>query len=224
MVRSARRTYHGSVPVFPMRPVWPTQVNNIASEEMTMIDRLSTELDKRANGKSILAASLLYLLIVIGILPKAEALLKSESGGFGPIDLKFGYTPEEAYRMVEAYGERGRKRYAIIELTVDLLYPLVYATLLALVMTYGLRRSLRPDHPLQKAHVLPYGVVLADYAENVGIVTMLLRYPARHESVAWLTSIFTVIKWLGFGTSLIVALAGLTMTAITKVRSGNAPK
>lgn len=185
-----------------------------------MIERLSAELNKRANGRSIFAVGVVYLLIAIGVLPRLEALLKTDAGGFRPIDLKFAYTPDDAYRMIEGYGERGRKRYALIELTVDLLYPIVYATLLGLVMTYGFRRSLRPDHPLQRAHVLPYGVLLADYAENAGIVTMLLRYPARHESIAWLTCFFTITKWLGFGTTLILTLVGLMMAGITRMRTG----
>jgi hypothetical protein len=184
-----------------------------------MTDKLSAELNTRANAKTISLFIALYALIAAGILPRAEKRIKADSGGVGPIDLRFSYTPEEVYEMIAAYGEQGRRFYAVIELTMDLIYPFVYATLLALLITSSFRRLLPRDHALQRAHVLPYGVMLADYLENVGVVTMLIRYPARYPLLARITSVFTSTKWIGFVLAAATALVGLIAVAIKQVRA-----
>ncbi len=174
-----------------------------------MLERVRNALEERANGKTIGAVAIAFLLFAAGILPRIQAAMKAESGGVGPIDLRLRYTPDEAYRMIEAYGEHGRRRYALVESTVDVAYPLTYATLIALVFTYGSRRAYRHDHPLNKASLVPYGVMLVDYVENVGIVTMLLRYPARYPMLARLTSVVTLLKWISFGVSMALTVVTL---------------
>lgn len=182
-----------------------------------MLERLSTRLDNGANGKGILSVVLLYLLFAAGILPRVEKSMKAGSGGTGPIDLRFSYTPDEAYRMIESYGEQGRRSYALVEVTLDVLYPMTYATLFGLLLTFAYRHAVRPDHPLQQARLLPFGVMLVDYCENAGVVTMLLRYPRRYRALAWLTCGFTIAKWLGFGVILGLTLGGLTAAGVAKM-------
>jgi hypothetical protein len=184
-----------------------------------MLDRLTTNLDKHANGKGILSFAFLYLLFAAGILPRVEKAMKAGSGGTGPIDLRFAYSPDEAYRMVESYGEDGRRRYALVEVTLDVLYPMTYATLLGLLLTFAYHRVVQPDHPLRKARLLPYAVMLVDYGENAGIVTMLLRYPARYRALAWLTCGFTITKWIGFGITFGLTVGGLIAVAVGKIKS-----
>ncbi|HYN89080.1 MAG TPA: hypothetical protein VER55_11140 [Ardenticatenaceae bacterium] len=175
-----------------------------------------------ATGKAIAFFAGLYAFLVAAILPRAEQRLKAASGGTGPIDLRFTYTPDEAYSMVETYGEEGRRFYAMLEVTMDVVYPFTYASLFSLLIAAGFRRGLRPDHPLQRAHRVPYAVMLVDFAENVGIVTMLLRYPTRHPRVARLTALFTLAKWLGFGVTVLLTLTSLGLTAARLLTSRTA--
>lgn len=182
-----------------------------------MLERLSTNLDKGANGKGIGAVALLYLVFAAGILPRVQKSMEAGSGGTGPIDLRFTYTPEEAYRMIESYGDKGRRSYALVESTLDVAYPMTYATLFALLLTLAYRHAVGPDHPLQRVRLLPYAVMLVDYGENVGIITMLLRYPTRYRLLAWLTCGFTIAKWLGFGVTLLLTLGGLVAAGFVKL-------
>ena len=56
------------------------------------------------------------------------------SGGVGPIDLQFFYTPDKVYSMVSAYGESGRASYRLFELTGDIIYPIIYTLFLACLL------------------------------------------------------------------------------------------
>ncbi len=43
-----------------------------------------------------------------------------------PLDLMFFYTPAKAFEMMDKYGEAGRAVYLKIELTADIIYPIIY--------------------------------------------------------------------------------------------------
>jgi uncharacterized membrane protein YozB (DUF420 family) len=49
--------------------------------------------------------------------------------------------------------------------------------------------------------------------ENLGIVTLLSTFPAQLTAVAWLTTIFTMVKWIFAGASVLLIVIGLVMAA-----------
>ena len=157
-----------------------------------MLTRISDTLRKYANGWLILIFFLGEILFNAGILPRQQAKIEAGSGGVGPIDLQFFYTPDKVYSMVSAYGEAGRASYRIFELTGDIIYPIVYTLFFSLFTTW-----------------------LFDLLENLGIVSMLSIYPSTPAWLAWVSSIFTVIKWLFAGASIILLLIGI-VAAIVK--------
>ena len=77
-----------------------------------------------------------YVLFNVGVLPVAAARIDAEGRQVGPLDLRFGYSPATAYAALSAYGAAGREAYLRIELTVDVVYPVVYALLLNLSALY----------------------------------------------------------------------------------------
>jgi hypothetical protein len=168
-------------------------------------------LKKYTKGWLILALLALEVLFNAIILPNAQAILETASGGTGPIDLQFFYTPEKAYTMVAAYGDAGRATYRTIELTIDILYPIVYTLFFSLLITWLFQRGFAADSKLQRLNVVPFGALLFDLLENTSIVAMLSLYPSTPTILAWLATIFTMLKWGFAGASILLVVAGLVM-------------
>jgi hypothetical protein len=76
------------------------------------------------------------------------------------------------------------------------------------------------------AAAAPVAAAAADYCENVGIITLLLTYPARLDTVALFTSTMYIIK-SAFSTlsfiALFAALAGWVLVVL-KGRRARSPR
>jgi hypothetical protein len=163
-----------------------------------------------AHARPLAILTLFYVLFPAVILPAAEAQLKAYSGGFGPIDLLFGYTPAQVFEMVAAYGEEGRAFYRTLELTLDVIYPIAYTMFFSALLTAVLPRAFPHRPAAHHLALLPLPAFLIDMAENIGIVTMLSQYPTQSETVAQISSLLTTAKWLWFGAIILTLLIGLT--------------
>src|SRR6266536_2801210 len=95
--------------------------------EPALNDGVISRLSRLATRRTVLILLALDLLLNVVVLPVAEARIKSGSGGVGPLDLLPGYSAAQAYSAMTAYHEDGRAFYLLIELTVDLVYPVIYS-------------------------------------------------------------------------------------------------
>ena len=178
-----------------------------------MLSRHSRTLHKFARGWLIFVLFLLQVMFMIFIMPLSASLMRFDSGGPGPIDLLFFYTPAKAYSMVEAYGQYGRIFYRNTELTLDLIYPIIYTLLFGLLLSWLFRRGFSSQSPIQRWNVLPLGGWLFDLLENLGIVGMLSLYPAQPSALGWATALFTLVKWLFAGANLLLVSYAFIMAA-----------
>lgn len=183
-----------------------------------MLLRLSHTLQRYAQGRLILALFALDLLFVAFILPRTQARLEAASGGVGPIDLQFFYTPAKVYTMIGAYGEETRAFYRTFELTGDIIYPILYTLFFSLLLTWLLRRGFAVQSRWQRLNVLPFGAWLFDLLENGCIVALLTLYPATPAPLAWLATSLTMVKWSFAGATLLLMLIGLGMALRQRVR------
>ncbi len=187
-----------------------------------MLNSLLDRLDRWATRRNILLLLAVFVLINAGLLPVLGARIQALSGGVGPLDLRGAYTPTQAYAALTAYGDEGRQLYLLIELTVDLIYPLVYGLFFALTITYCLRPVLSKNHTLQRAALLPLVGMLADYGENAGLALLLLNYPNRLDGLAAFTSTVTTIKWIFAISAMVATVAALIALVVQRVRSRGA--
>jgi hypothetical protein len=105
-----------------------------------------------------------------------------------PLDLKFSYTGQEAYALIEGYGEVGRNQYLTALIYLDFAYPIIYSLLFSLIL-FRLFQSYRLAQ-------LPFLVLLADYLENLGTILMLSQYPEKFFMVGNVSGMFTTLKWI----------------------------
>ena len=174
-----------------------------------MLKRLMDAHSKLANGKIILLLLFLFLLANLVIIPAIYPK-------FQTLDTLSSYTPAKAYELISSYGEQGRQFYAVIETTLDVLYPLVTALLFSLMILYTFKRAFPGNNRIWYLSLLSYAVLLADYLENICVVIMLLSYPREIIAVARISNFFTIAKFVLTPLQLlfIVGLVGWLIRAI----------
>jgi len=183
-----------------------------------MLTDLSNALRKYASGWLVLIFLAGEIFFNAVILPGQQAKMQSGSGGVSPIDLQFFYTPEKVYGMVASYNPEVRVAYRFFELTGDLIYPIVYTLFFALAISWLFQRGFPSDSVMHKYNVVPFGAWLFDLFENLCIVAMLSVYPSTPATLAWISTIFTMVKWLFVIPTALLLLYGLIRAAMNKFK------
>lgn len=153
-----------------------------------------------SKGKYVLMLLGLFLLFNLFVLPLTFKVTETKK----PLDLQFTYTVDEAYQSIGSYSEQEREIYLIGELTADLIYPLIYTSFLMIVLF-----MLYKNYSIAK---LPLLILLFDFIENMGIVTLLSYYPSQISLLALLTSIATTVKWC-----FVIVCISLILTALLRL-------
>ena len=93
-----------------------------------------------------------------------------------------------------------------MELTTDVMYPVVYSLLFAVILTMLFRHR-----AIRWAALLPLVALVFDYLENATIVTLLTSYPTQSATVAVLCEVFKLVKWLSVGVMAGLVVYGLAL-------------
>jgi hypothetical protein len=116
-------------------------------------------------------------------------------GGAAILDLQIGYTPDDAYALLEALGPGGRQSYAMMLGTGDMLFPISYSLLFAAIAAWLLIRVAPPDHWAQKLSLIALIGGMSDIAENQSILALILAFPRRLDEAAWFSSLIKITKF-----------------------------
>ena len=149
-----------------------------------------------------LVATAVFLFLVFPNLPINGEML----------DMKPGYSYDEAMAAMEEYGPDGRTTYAWGSMVLDTLFPLVYVTFFA-----GLIYRFRLTEGTWWLAFVPVAAGVWDLGENVQITAMLVGYPDVGPGQVASASAFTAVKGyigpvyqiLGIGLLLVAAVRRL---------------
>ncbi len=184
-----------------------------------MLNTISQKFHAWAKGWLVLVLLVADGLMMGYIMPLAGGILAFVANNHvTPLDLMFFYSPAQAFEMLEKYTAAGRSLYMKIELTADIIYPIIYTLFYGLLLSWLFQRGFKPDSPMQKYNVIPVGAWFFDLLENVGIVSLLVLYPAQPAALAWITMLFGLIKWTFAIGSILLALFGLVKAALNGFR------
>ena len=184
-----------------------------------MLNNISEKFHSWATGWRVIILMIADGLMAGYIMPAAGAIMAlAANNSVLPLDLMFFYTPEKAFEMIEKYGQEGRAIYMRVELTADLIYPIIYTLFFGLLISWLFQRGFKPESPMQKWNVMPVGAWVFDLLENIGIVSMLSMYPAQPATLAWLTMILGSMKWAFAFISIGLILIGLVRALMNGFR------
>lgn len=135
--------------------------------------------------------------------------------------LPFGYDAQYVQLLFDTLGEEGRHAYLTRQLPLDMVYPGLFAITNSLIMVYFLSKMDKFKGWVVNLAFVPVVVGLADYAENAGIITMLLKYPKQTDMMVELTSTFSLVKAMSttvYFVSLMVVLIAYAIMYFRKNR------
>lgn len=176
-----------------------------------MLQNLSNKFYQWAKGWLALVLLVLDMFFAGFLMPLVGGMMQGGQGGIQPLDLMLFATPDQIFDMIKKYGEFGRLFYRNVELTVDIIYPIVYLFAFGLLISWLFQRGFSPGSRMMKFNVMPLGAWFFDLLENLNIVTMLSMYPAKPAALAWLLMLLTFIKWSFAVASILLILIGLVM-------------
>ncbi len=192
-----------------------------------MIHRLYN-IVKKWSSLQMIWISLTCFLISLALIngkPFGVAQLKAITGGVGILDMEPGYSPQQAYAHLAALGDQGRAFDLHYIVPQDMVFPAFYSFFYIITTIYLFRKLFAEDHPLQQLSLLTLFGGLADYCENLCMLTMLLNYPTQLTAVAKIANVFTLAKFGGIGISYSLLLIGLVGVSVKSARrkSGKRP-
>jgi hypothetical protein len=184
-----------------------------------MLNTISQKFHSWTSGWRVIILLIADALMMGYIMPLAGGIMAlAANNHVTPLDLMFFYTPTRAFEMMDKYGEAGRAVYLKIELTADIIYPIIYTLFYGLLISWLFQRAFKPGSKMQKWNLMPVGAWFFDLLENVGIVSMLVMYPSKAAILAWITMIFGSLKWGSFLVTIGLVLVGLIGAVMNRFR------
>ena len=157
--------------------------------------KILTIIEKNLNGKSIVLLFLLTNLVFLLMLKVTIPMILSFSKGMKTLDMMpLGYDSEYINTLFDTLGERGRNVYLYYQIPIDMIYPFLFGVSYCLLIAYFLKKLHKLNTPYIYLCFLPVIAGIADYAENLGIITMLSNYPELTQFSMTATNIFSIVK------------------------------
>jgi hypothetical protein len=176
-----------------------------------MLNTISERFHAWARGWLVLIFFVLDAFFAGFLLPLIQGMMQGGDGGIQPLDLMVLATPDKLFAMIEKYGDFGRPFYRNVELTVDIVYPIVYLFFFGLLISWLFQRAFASTSPMRKLNIMPLGMWFFDLLENITIVILLSLYPSQPLALGWLLTIVSTLKWFFAGASLLMIVVGLVM-------------
>jgi hypothetical protein len=124
------------------------------------------------------------------------------------------YSPVEVRDFLHNIKEEGRRTYYTTELTLDLLFPLVYGTLFASFITHVYARK-----SAKILSLVPLLAVICDLMENIILAYLAWQFDEQPSPVARIAAMATAVKSGLFILSLLLILWGALWTIWRTARS-----
>lgn len=187
------------------------------SNRGSWVARFSDLLHRISTGPVALVATIIFLAFGALVLP-AESRGAVEAGRESSPDTSFFYSPAELYQLAEQYGPEGRQMYIRSRWTFDVAFPIVYLSFLVTAISWLMRRGSQPGSPWRRTNIVPVVGALFDFLENSATSLVMGRYPARTPVVDLLAPVFSALKWVFVGGSMVLLVAGIVLALAAIVR------
>lgn len=160
-----------------------------------MFKLLYKYINRTANGKLVLIlfilTNLVYAIMIFVTIPNVMEF----ADGIKLLDMMpAGYDFEYVNTLFKTLGEHGRYAYLYYQIPLDMLYPGLYGISYCLLFCYFLKKVQKEESSFFYFCFLPIISGIADYVENIGIITLLRQYPEVSEETVSITNTFSVLK------------------------------
>ncbi|WP_198931806.1 hypothetical protein [Labilibacter marinus] len=181
---------------------------------------LQKYLDQYSTGKTVLLLFVITNIVYAAMLMYTIPYVMQFSGGIKLLDMMpLGYDINYILSLMESLGEDGRINYLVVQLRIDMIYPLLFAVSYSLMMMYLLKQIGKDKSFLFYLCTLPILAGLADYSENFGIITIIKSYPDITTMAAQMTNVFSIVKSMSTSLFFVSLIVVLTVWAIQSIKN-----
>ena len=179
---------------------------------------MKTLINQILKGKIVLLffiiSSSLYFLMLFVTIPHLHKI----SEGIKILDmLPAGYDFEYVKKLMDALGEEGRHYYLFRQIPIDFIFPFFFAFSNWLITGWFLQKLGKLDTKWVYLTYLPILSGIFDYAENLGIVSILNSYPEISRNTVSMTNLFSVLKSAFTTVSLTIILLIIIVWVLKKL-------
>lgn len=168
-----------------------------------MLDRFYNQLEHWASWQVVALLFVLFIICAQGFEWRRKQLGYENPG----LDSRGWYSPLEVRDFLHNIKEEGRRIYYRTELSLDLLFPLVYGALFASLITHVyVRESAR------FLVLVPLLAVICDVLENILLAYLAWQFDERTSPIARAAAMATAAKSGLFVLSLLLILGGALWT------------
>ena len=184
-----------------------------------MMIKLREIIAKNSSGKKVallfVITNLIYAFMLLVTIPKTVAY----SGGMKLLDMMpQGYDSEYVNELFSKLGKEGRDVYLFNQIPVDMIYPFLFGITYSLLIAYFLKKLDKLYTSFLFLCLIPIIAGIADYLENIGIVTMLNDYPDLSVVHISTTNIFSIIKSVSTTLFFIVLIVIIILVGIKWIK------
>lgn len=152
-------------------------------------------ISRNSTGRKVLLlfilTNLVYILMVAITIPKVMQF----ANGMKLLDMMpGGYNFDYVNELFTTLGEIGRDAYLYNQIPFDMVYPLLFALSYSLLLAFFLKKLNKLISPLFYFCYLPFIGGTADYLENIGIISLLKKFPEITPSGVKITNLFSQVK------------------------------
>ncbi len=146
-----------------------------------------------------------FILLFIGVV-FINTMVTKPTGGY--LTQQSGYSPQQGFDLISAYGEAGRRLHLTV-CVYDLFLIFLFALFFSLCITW-LYTKLFDERikVLRTLCFIPIFYAIVQLSEVIFACTVLLSYPERHDFLFILTNMLTSMKITLTYVCLIIVLAG----------------
>jgi hypothetical protein len=183
-----------------------------------VLKNISERFYKWSKGWLIFVFFLLDAFLSGFLMPLIQGIMQDGKGGVQVLDLMLFATPAKIFAMIDRYGEYNRQFYRTVELTVDIIYPIIYLFFFGLLISWLFQRGFASKSPMRKFNITPLGAWFFDLLENIVIVILLSVFPSQLTALAWILTLVSTIKWVFVGATILLMLVGFVMAIKNKFK------
>ena len=161
----------------------------------SIMTSLKATVQHYSNGKTVLILFVITNLVYAYMLGISIPATMAYADGLKLLDMMpMGYSADYIQHLFTTLDDEGRAIYLWKQIPADMLYPILFAISNCLIMAYFLKKIKQFDSLLFFLCTLPIIAGIADYLENISIISMLNSFPDLSSFTMKASHLFTVVK------------------------------
>jgi hypothetical protein len=159
------------------------------------MEKILVIVERHSNRRNLLLGVIASIATIAIMSIATQILVYEVYGDFTMPDMKFGYTFTDIQTAFNGIGIEGLRVWAIAH-SPDFLFPLAYSFSMMFGTMLELNKVEKNSGLLRKTVLIPLAAGIADYIENILILSQIAVFPNLSEIVIAIASVVTLVKWV----------------------------